>query len=347
MNTRKGKWITYFFLVGLAVALTVGIGCAQGAGGWVSVQGTLAQYAPAAGNQVNTFFLDDGSEIHFPAQFYSQIGNIVKKGDQVKVTGWIYIGPVGDVHIYASTITNPTSGSTVTITINPTSTAPYPPALAAAYSPSAAYQPAAEPPTVTGVAPLTAPSSGVSVPTAVPSTGYQPGLPVEYAPAPSALPEPPAPPPGPLGTAAPIPPLAVPPAPLAPPPGPLGAAAPTPPLAAPPASGIPGVGAPAAAFTQESTLSGVVRGFMHGPAGEVRGFLLLTDGGTTVVVQVLPEISPWITTVAAMGSSVKVTGWMNIGPAGERTFVATSIQNVKTGQTVGSVSTQTTGGYSR
>ncbi len=329
MNTRRGKWITSFFLVGLAVALTVGIGWGQGAGGWVSVQGTLAQYAPAAGDRVNTFFLDDGSEVHFPAQFYSRIGSVVKKGDQVKVTGWIYVGPVGDVHIYASTITNPTSGSTVTITTNTASTATgsYPTALAAAYPPSTAYQPAAEQPTVTGAVPLTAPSSGASVPTAVPNTGYQPGLPMGYAPAPSALPGPPVPPPGPLGAAAPTPPLAAPPA--------------------PPAPGIPGVGAPTAAYTQASTLSGVVRGFMYGPAGEVGGFLLLTDDGATVTVQVLPEISPWIVTVAAMGSSVKVTGWMNIGPAGERTFVATSIQNVKTGEAVGSVSTQTTGGYSR
>ncbi len=333
MSTRREKkWIASFFLVGLAIALAVGIAWGQGAGGWVSVQGTLAQYAPAAGDRVNTFFLDDGSEVHFPAQFYSRIGSIVKKGDQVKVTGWMYVGPVGDVHIYASTIANPTNGSTVTISTNTASTAagPYPMASAATYPPSATYQPAAEQPTMTGAAPLTAPSSGASVPTAVPNTGYQPGLPMGYTPASPALPGPPAPPPGPLGAAAPAPPLGAPPA--------------------PPAPGMSGVGAPTTtAYAQESksTLSGVVRGFVYGPAGEIGGFLLLTDDGTTVTVQVSPEISPWITSVATMGSSVKVTGWMNIGPAGERTFVAMSVQNVKTGKTVSSVSTQTTGGYSR
>jgi len=335
MNTRRNKWITSFFLVGLAVALAVGMAWAQGAGGWVSVQGTLAQYAPAAGNRVNTFFLDDGTEVHFPAQFYSRIGSIVKKGDRVKVTGWMYVGPVGDVHIYASAIANPTSGSTVTISTNTTSTATgsYPAAPAVASSPSTAYQaaqPAAAQPAVTGAAPLTAPSSGASVPTAAPSTGYQPGLPMGYAPAPAALPGPPAPPPGPLGAAAPAPPLGAPPAP-----------------AAPGMPGVVGASTTTTGYTQETTLSGVVRGFMYGPAGEIGGFLLLTDDGTTVTVQVSPEISPWITSVAAMGSSVKVTGWMNIGPAGERTFVATSVQNVKTGQTVGSASAQTTGGYSR
>ncbi len=330
MNTRTDRWLASFLLVGMAIALAVGIGCAQGAGGWVSVQGTLAQYAPAVGNRVNTFFLDDGSEVHFPAQFYSQIENVVKKGDQVKVTGWIYVGPVGDVHIYASRITNPTSGSTVAISTNTANTTAgsYPATSVAAYPPSA-NQPAAAQPTVTGAAPLTAPSSGASVPTAASSTGYQPEVPMGYAPAPSALPGPPAPPPGPGGAAAPAPPLGAPPT--------------------PPAPGMPGVGAPTAnAYTQESTLSGVVRGFMYGPAGEIGGFLLLTDNGTTVTVQVSPEISPWLTSVAAMGASVKVTGWMNIGPAGERTFVATSIQNVKTGKTVGTVTNQqTTGGYSR
>ena len=331
MNTRRNKWITSFFLVGLAVALAVGMAWAQGAGGWVSVQGTLAQYAPAAGDRVNTFFLDDGTEVHFPAQFYSRIGNVVKKGDQVKVTGRIYVGPVGDVHIYASMITNPTSGSTVTISTNTVSTAAgsYPAAPAVASSPSTAYQaaqPAAAQPAATGAAPLTAPPSGASVPAAAPSTGYQPGLPMGYAPAPAALPGPPAPPPGPPGAAVPAPPLGAPPA----------------------APGMPGVGAPTAtASIQETTLSGIVRGFMYGPAGEIGGFLLLSDDGTTVTVQVLPEISPWITTVAAMGSTVKVTGWMNIGPAGERTFVATSVQNVKTGETVGSASAQPTGGYSQ
>ncbi len=322
MRTRRNRWIATFFLLGLAVVLTATMSYAQSAGGWVFVQGTLAEYAPAAGNRVNTFFLDDGSAVHFPAQMYSKIAGLVKQGDRVKVVGWVYVGPVGDVHIYASAITNPTSGSTVTITTTTASTAtgPYPMAPTAAYPPPSAYQPAVEQPAVTGAAPLTAPSSGASVPTAAPSAGYQPGSPMGYAPAPSALPGPPAPPPGPLGAAAPAPALAPPPA--------------------APALGMPGVGVPTAAFAQESTLSGVVRGFMYGPGGEIGGFLLLTDDGVTVTVQVSPEISPWITTVAVMGASVKVTGWMNIGPAGERTFVAAGIQNVKTGETVGTVASQ-------
>ncbi len=326
MNTRRDKWIISFFLVSLAVVLTMGIAYAQGVGTWVSVQGTLAQYAPAAGNRVNTFFLDDGSEVHFPVQVYSKIARIVKKGDRVKVTGSVYVGPVGDVHIYASTITNQATGSTITITTNTpnASTGSYPAASQAAYPPSTAYQTAqtnvGQQP-VTSTTPLTAPSNGASA--AVPGTGYQPGLPMAYAPAPSALPGPPAPPPGPLGSAA-----------------------PAPSLAAPPALGMPGVGVSTATSTQTSTLSGIVRGFMYGPAGEVGGFLLSTTDGTTIPVQVAPEISPWIATVAAMGTSVKVTGWMNIGPAGERTFVATSVQNTKTGETVGSVS-QATGSYPR
>jgi hypothetical protein len=118
-----------------------------------------------------------------------------------------------------------------------------------------------------------------------------------------------------------------PPGPGAPPPGPpdpnAAAAPPPPPIAVQ-------SGRVSSASSAETTVTGVVRNFNYGPAGEVNGLIL--NQGT--VVYFPPEQSGQVTQVAQMGSRIRVRGWVRQGPTGNALLGAETITNRTTGNSI-------------
>jgi len=123
-----------------------------------------------------------------------------------------------------------------------------------------------------------------------------------------------------------------PPGPGAPPP-----AAPDPNAGGPPPPAPP---APPAAATQpvpvssssgtDTTISGVVRSFNYGPAGEVNGLIL--DQGT--VVYFPPEQAGQVTQLVRVGSRIRVRGSVRQGPAGKSLIGAETMTNRRTGNSI-------------
>jgi hypothetical protein len=132
---------------------------------------------------------------------------------------------------------------------------------------------------------------------------------------------PPPPPPGPPvdpGVSA----FAAPPPPTPPPQGPAGYA-PPPPRAVWPAQ-------PQAAPVPQAVVTGAVRSLNYEVDGQVNG-LFLADG---TAVYFPPEFAEQVTRAVAVGGSVRVTGSLRAGPAGNRLLDAQTITNRKTGLSV-------------
>jgi hypothetical protein len=127
----------------------------------------------------------------------------------------------------------------------------------------------------------------------------------------------PGPPPAPGAPAYPAPPP-----PGSPPPGPAGYA-PPPPRAIWPTQ-------TQATSVPQTVLAGAVRSFNYEVDGQVNG-LVLSDG---TVVYFPPEITDQVTRAVAVGGSVRVTGSLRAGPAGNRLLDAQTVTNRKTGVSV-------------
>ncbi len=189
-------------LLGVLFAITMGLVLGVKAQ-WIpstsiSVTGTVAQFKSAPSGRIDAFFLTDGTEVHFPPSYYQQVVAVAKPGAEVKITGWQYIGPAGDRHIYATSLTG--QGCTVEIRYQaqPTGAPTQPgPVSPSGNQPAPANQPVFGPP----VAP-SSPPQAVGTPPQPPTPALSPTM------APS-----PPPPPGFGPPAPPTPPAPVPPAP--------------------------------------------------------------------------------------------------------------------------------------
>ncbi len=152
----------------------------------ISITGTVAQFKPTPDGRVDSLFLTDGTEIHFPPSYYQQVMAVAKPGTEVKVTGWQYIGPAGDRHIYATSITG--QGGTVEISyqvqpvvaptqpgpMSPSGNQPAPTNLPTPGAPVAPYSP----PQVVGAPPQPpAPAPSTMVPSPPPPPGFGPPTP--------------------------------------------------------------------------------------------------------------------------------------------------------------------------
>jgi hypothetical protein len=125
-----------------------------------------------------------------------------------------------------------------------------------------------------------------------------------------------------------------PPGPGAPPPIPAdqnAASAPSPVPPAPiPAPVAPVPGSVSSTSAANTTITGVVRSFNYGPAGDVNGLIL--DQGT--VVYFPPEQSSQVTELVQAGSRIRVRGWVRQGPAGNALLGAEIITNRTTGNSI-------------
>ena len=107
------------------------------------------------------------------------------------------------------------------------------------------------------------------------------------------------------------------------PPDPNAAGAPPPPLAPQPAPVSSNAGT-------DTTITGVVRSFNYGPAGEVNGVIL--DQGT--VVYFPPDQASQVMQLVQVGSRIRVRGWVRQGPAGNALLGAETITNRTTGNSI-------------
>lgn len=194
-----------------------------------TIQGTVRSLSYGPAEDVNGIILDQGTEVHVPPDQADQLNSLAPIGARIQVSGWIHTGPLGDTHVDATTITNPSSRATMSFATPP-----------------------------------------------------------------------PAPGPG------------------APPP-------PPPPLAVAPQSG------PVSSDSgMDTTITGSVRSFNYGPAGEVNGVIL--DQGT--VVYFPPDQAGQITQLAQVGSRIRVRGALRQGPAGNALIAAETLTNRRTGNSI-------------
>ena len=80
----------------------------------------------------------------------------------------------------------------------------------------------------------------------------------------------------------------------------------------------------------DATITGVVRSFNFGPAGEVNG-LILSEG---TVVYFPPDQGNQVTLLVRRGMRVRVRGWVRQGPAGNELLSAETITNRATGNSI-------------
>jgi hypothetical protein len=125
-----------------------------------------------------------------------------------------------------------------------------------------------------------------------------------------------------------------PPAPGAPPPlgppDPNAAAAPPPPPPSVPPPVVAQAGPASLTSATDRTITGVVRSFNYGPAGDVNGLIL--DQKT--VVYFPPEQSGQVTQLVQVGSRIRVRGWVRQGPTGNALLGAETITNRATGNSI-------------
>jgi hypothetical protein len=112
------------------------------------------------------------------------------------------------------------------------------------------------------------------------------------------------------------------------PPDPNAPSAPPPPPA--PVGMAPQLGPVYSNSGTDTTITGVVRSFNYGPAGEVNGLIL--DQGT--IVYFPPEEAAQITQLAQVGSRIRVRGFLRQGPAGNAMIAAESVTNRRTGNSI-------------
>jgi hypothetical protein len=89
-----------------------------------SAQGTVREFTSAPKGEMDGLILNDGTWIHWPPHLADRFTAIAEKGDRVKVTGYMEIGPKrDDVKLEVSTLTNQRTGRTAE---NPDQPAPEP-----------------------------------------------------------------------------------------------------------------------------------------------------------------------------------------------------------------------------
>ena len=70
--------------------------------------------------------LDQGTVVHFPPEYSSQVSSAAPIGSAIAASGWSHIGPAGDALFDADTITNQSSRAAITMTAGPAAAPPPP-----------------------------------------------------------------------------------------------------------------------------------------------------------------------------------------------------------------------------
>jgi hypothetical protein len=71
-----------------------------------TAQGTVQRLTTAPMGEVDGAVLDDGTVIHWPPHLADRFTAIVRRGERIKVSGWMEAGPAGDTHFEVVTATN-------------------------------------------------------------------------------------------------------------------------------------------------------------------------------------------------------------------------------------------------
>jgi hypothetical protein len=95
-------------------------------GSQTTVSGVVRSFNYGPGG-LDGLILDQGTVVHFPPEYSSQVSSAVPIGSAIAASGWSHIGPAGDTLFDADTITNQRSRGVITMTGRPEATLPPPP----------------------------------------------------------------------------------------------------------------------------------------------------------------------------------------------------------------------------
>ena len=341
-------------------------------GSRTTISGVVRDFNYGPGG-LDGIILNQGTVVHFPPEYSSQVSSAAPVGSAVAASGWSHIGPAGDTLFDADTITNQRSRASITMTAGPPAPpppGPPPPGPSAFFAPP----PPPGPPPPAPPAPLEQ-GSQTTVSGVVRNFNYGPGgldglildqgtvvhFPPEYgSQVSSALPigstvaasgwshT------GPAGdtlfdadkitnqrsrasismTAGPA---AAPPPP--PPPGPPGTAAPPPPPPGPAGYALQSPAPPAPGLWPSQTPTAPVPPTVV--TGVIRSLNYGFDGQVNglilsdgTAIYFPPEVASQVTRTVSVGGRVRVTGSLRTGPTGNRLIDAQIITNRQTGGSV-------------
>jgi hypothetical protein len=127
-----------------------------------TVQGTVRSLSYGPAGDANGIILDQGTEVHVPPDQANQLNSLAPIGARIQVSGWIHTGPLGDTHVDATTITNPSSRATMSFATPPPPPGPGAPPPGPPDPNTAGAPPPPSPPAPLAVAPQSGPVSSNS-----------------------------------------------------------------------------------------------------------------------------------------------------------------------------------------
>ncbi len=71
-----------------------------------TAEGCVRRMTTAPMGEVDGAILDDGTAIHWPPHLADRFAAVVRRGERVKVSGWMETGPEGDTHLEVQNATN-------------------------------------------------------------------------------------------------------------------------------------------------------------------------------------------------------------------------------------------------
>ena len=84
-----------------------------------TVTGVVRSFNYGAAGEVNGVILDQGTVVYFPPEQAGQVTQLVQVGSRIRVRGWVRQGPAGNALIGAETITNRTTGNSISVADQP------------------------------------------------------------------------------------------------------------------------------------------------------------------------------------------------------------------------------------
>jgi len=86
-----------------------------------TVTGVVRSFNYGAAGEVNGVVLDQGTVVYFPPEQAGQVAQLVRVGSRIRVRGWVRQGPAGNALIGAETMTNRTTGNSISVADQPPS----------------------------------------------------------------------------------------------------------------------------------------------------------------------------------------------------------------------------------
>jgi len=102
-------------------------------GSRTTVSGVVRSFNYGPGG-LDGLVLDQGTVIHFPLEYSSQVSAAAPVGSAVAASGWSHIGPAGDTLFDADTITNQRSRASIAMAAGPPPPGPPPPPGSAGFA---------------------------------------------------------------------------------------------------------------------------------------------------------------------------------------------------------------------